>query len=236
MQSRTAQKITAKIENVRFQTKAPRLGVIARPQSDRGNLKVKGMASRGEAREHEARAYGSTKQKGIPITKNMDSLRRSASSLPSKVLIRPAQPYFVPGCRLVPLKIAASGARALLAMTRLIGFAGNRSNFRNETIENGTIFGTKRLKNGAEPHRAKNNRKNNRKNRKRPFSNKNVPIFVSLRGAQRRGNLKVKGMASRGEAREHEAKGNPYHKKHGFTASFCCLVLYSKVPFHSAQP
>ena len=67
------------------------------------------------------------------------------------------------------------------------------------------------------------------------FYPKNVPIFVSLRGAQRRGNLKVKGMASRGEAREHEAKGNPYHKNMGFAASFRFLFLYFKVLFRSAQ-
>ena len=45
-------------------------------------------------------------------------------------------------------------------------------------------------------------------------------IFVSLRGAQRRGNLKAKGMASRGEARERETKRNPYHKKQ----EICCIV------------
>ena len=37
----------------------------------------------------------------------------------------------------------------------------------------------------------------------------------------RRGNLKAEGMASRGEAREHETKGKPYHKKHGNR----CVVL-----------
>ena len=42
-------------KTVRFQTKTPRFGVIARPQRGRGNLKAEGMASRGEAREHEAR-------------------------------------------------------------------------------------------------------------------------------------------------------------------------------------
>ena len=34
-------------------------------------------------------------------------------------------------------------------------------------------------------------------------------IFVSLRGAQRRGNLKVIDVASRGEAREHETTKSP---------------------------
>ena len=43
-------------------------------------------------------------------------------------------------------------------MTNLVGFAEKRSNFRNETFENETISGTKRLKNGAEQHRAKNDR------------------------------------------------------------------------------
>ena len=39
-------------------------------------------------------------------------------SLPSKVLFRSAQPYFVPGWQIAPFKIAASGAGALLAMTQ----------------------------------------------------------------------------------------------------------------------
>ena len=43
---------------------------------------------------------------------------------------------------------------------------------------------------------------------------------VIARPQRGRGNLKAEGMASRNEAREHEAKRNPYHKKHGFTASF----------------
>ena len=36
------------------------------------------------------------------------------------------------------------------------------------------------------------------------FSKEKRFNFMSLRGAQRRGNLKAKGMASRNEAREHE--------------------------------
>ena len=55
-------------------------------------------------------------------------------------------------------------------------------------------------------------------------------IFVSLRGAQRRGNLKVKGMASRVEAQEHEAKRNPYHKKHGIR----CIVLLPRSLFQDS--
>ena len=60
---------------------------------------------------------------------------------------------------------------ALLAMTRLIGFAGKQNNFRNETFERRCGATTQ-----------KNPKKITAKNEKRPFSNKNVPIFVSLRG------------------------------------------------------
>ena len=49
---------------------------------------------------------------------------------------RAALPRLVPGCRLVPSKIAASGAKnALLAMTNLIWIAGKRNGFQNETLE-----------------------------------------------------------------------------------------------------
>ena len=51
------------------------------------------------------------------------------------------------------------------------------------------------------------------KNEKRLFSKQNRSNFVSLRGAQRRGNLKAKGVTSRGEAREHETRRNPYYRK-----------------------
>ena len=62
-------------------------------------------------------------------------------------------------------------------------------------------------------------------------------IFCVIARPQRgRGNLKVEGMASRGEAREHEARGKPYHKKMGFAASFRFLALPSKALFHSVQP
>ena len=44
-------------------------------------------------------------------------------------------------------------------MTNLVGFAGKRNNFRNETIENETISETKRLKNGAEQYPKNNHKK-----------------------------------------------------------------------------
>ena len=56
-----------------YPPKTSQFCVIARPQRGRGNLEAEGMASRSEAREHEA--------KKIPITKDMDSLLHSASSL-----------------------------------------------------------------------------------------------------------------------------------------------------------
>ncbi len=50
----------------------------------------------------------------------------------------------------------------------------------------------------------------------------NRPDFRVIARPQRgRGNLKAEGMASHGEAREYEAKGNSYHKKHGNR----CVVL-----------
>ena len=56
------------------------------------------------------------------------------------VLFRSALPYFVTGWQIVPLKIAAAGARALLAMTNLVGFSGKRGSFRNEKgFNNGRI-------------------------------------------------------------------------------------------------
>ena len=67
------------------------------------------------------------------------------------------------------------------------------------------------------------------------FLRKTCHFRVIARPQCGRGNLKVKGMASRNEAREWETRQKPYHKKHGFTASFCFLFLYFKVLFRSAQ-
>ena len=50
---------------------------------------------------------------------------------------------------------------------------------------------------------------------------------MSLRGAQQRGNLKAEGMASRGEARKHVAKRNPYRKKQ----EICCIVPLPRSSF-----
>ena len=68
------------------------------------------------------------------------------------------------------------------------------------------------------------------------FTPKHPNFRVIARPQRGRGNLKAEGMESRGEAREHEAKGKPYHKNMGFAASFRFLSLYFKVLFRSAQP
>ena len=47
------------------------------------------------------------------------------------------------------------------------------------------------------------------------FTQKHPDFRVIARPQSGRGNLKAEGMASHGEAWEHEAKGKPYHKKHG---------------------
>ena len=52
-------------------------------------------------------------------------------------------------------------------MTNLVGFAGKRNSFRNETIENGAISGTKRMKDEMQGDIAQ---KITAKNEKRPFS------------------------------------------------------------------
>ena len=63
------------------------------------------------------------------------------------------------------------------------------------------------------------------------------PDFRVIARPQRgRGNLKVEGMASRTEAREHVAKRNPYRKKHRFAALFRVSSLHSKVLLRPVQP
>ena len=124
-------------------------------------------------------------------------------------------PCLVPGCRLVPSKIAASGIEnALLAMTESVGFSEKRDSFQIEMFE-------KRC--GATP------RKKTAHNKNRPFSKQNRPNFVSLRGAQRRGNLKAEGMAFLGEARcpcETDFKhfGNKNGRFYCKTYHFCVIA------------
>ena len=198
-----------------FQTKTPQFCVIARPQRGRGNLKAEGKASRGEARECE------TKKEAL--SQKMDSLRRFAVSL------------FIYGSVSFRATIVRSGmanrsvkdcrvgrkSRALLAMTRLIGFAGKRSNFRNKTFER-RCGATPRKK---RPHKTKNV----------CFPNKNAPILCHCEERSDAAILKFEAwhpVAKHGSAKQ---EGSPI-TKNGFAASFRFLSLSFKVLFRSAQP
>ena len=153
-----------KMKTVRFPNKNAPILCHCEERSDAAILKFEAW--------HPGTKHGSTKQEGSPITKNM---RFATSfrfpSLSFKVLFRSAQPLFVPGWQIVSSKIAASGARALLTMTRLIGFAGKRSNFRNETFEK-RCGATPRKK---RPHKTKNF----------CFPNKNAPFWCHCEAALR---------------------------------------------------
>ena len=147
-------------KNGRFYCKTYHFCVIARPQSGRGNLKAEGMASRGEAPERkttESPNFGSSRSdttaallrkrhftraharisraQHLSLAQRANFTAKLYSLARSTTFTAQPRPYLVPGFRLVPSKIAASGARALLAMTNLIGFAGKRNGFQNETLE-----------------------------------------------------------------------------------------------------
>ena len=123
-------------KNRRFYCKTYHFCVIARPQSGRGNLKAEGMASRGEAQERkttESPNFGSSRSDTtaallrkrhftranacISRAQHLSHDQRSYfTAQPYSLARRPnfaAQlwPCSVPGCRLVPSKIAALGAK-----------------------------------------------------------------------------------------------------------------------------
>ena len=86
---------------------------------------------------HPVAKQGSARREEIPIT---EAARRTISPIPLspprfQIPVRSVSSCFVPGWQIVPFKIAASGVRALLAMTKLVGFVGKRNGFRNETFE-----------------------------------------------------------------------------------------------------
>ena len=136
-----------KTENVRFPNKSVSISCHCEEHSDVAILKPKAW--------HPAAKHGSTKRQNTQILIRRGATphrcfsgsaisrgRKSAFHMLQHLsLARRAnftaqpRPCLVPGFRLVPSKIAASGARALLAMTRLIGFAGKRNGFQNETFE-----------------------------------------------------------------------------------------------------
>ena len=67
---------------------------------------------------HPVAKHGSTKQEDPYRKKHGFTASFCFLFLYFKVLFRSAQPSFVTGWQIVSLKIAASGARALLAMTQ----------------------------------------------------------------------------------------------------------------------
>ena len=86
---------------------------------------------------HPVAKHGSARRDEIPIT---EAAKRAVPPSPLspphfQIPVRSVSSCFVPGWQIVPSKIAASGARALLAMTKMAGFVGKQSNFRNETFE-----------------------------------------------------------------------------------------------------
>ena len=154
--------------------------VSLRGAQRRGNLKAEGMASRSEAREQktaESPNFESTRSDATTalLLKRHFTRAQARISHASVSFTRPkaefhcaALPCLVPGLRLVPSKIAASGIEnALLAMTESVGFSEKRDSFK-----------AKCLKNDAARHRAKMTAYN----KKCPFSKQNRPNFVSLRG------------------------------------------------------
>ena len=137
-------KYPQKMKNVRFPNKNVPILCHCEERSDAAILKFEVW--------HPAAKHGSTKQEGSPITKKGDSLRRFAASLFIYGSVSFRATIVRSGMANRSVKDCRVGRKkcALLAMTSLVGFAGKRNNFRNETIENGTISGTKRLKADAE--------------------------------------------------------------------------------------
>ena len=145
------------------------------------------MASRGEARDRKTTEFPNSDPSRRDTTSALRGKRHfaraqarishaSAYFTRSKIVFhRAASPRFVPGCRLAPIKIAASGARALLAMTNLAGFAEKRNIFWNETFEK---------------RRRAASRKNDFIKQKRVFSkHKAFHFYVIARPQGGRGNL-----------------------------------------------
>ena len=130
-------------------------------------------------------------------------------------------PRLVPGFRLVPLKIAASGARALLAMTDLVGLAEKRGSFQNEMFEN---------RYEATP------RENDRiQQNASVFQTKTFQFCVIARSAATWQSLSDRrGIPWRSTGARNKKKY--LSQKRGFAASFRFLSHPSKVLFRPAQP
>ena len=149
-----------KTQNVRFQTKPFRFRVIARfvqkrnIDSNRKRLHTtknacfsnKNVPFSCHCEEHSDVAIfkpkvwhpvarqGSTRREEIPIT---EAAKRAIPPSPLspphfQIPVRSVSSCLVPGWQIVPSKIAASGAHALLAMTKSAGFVEKRNGFQNE--------------------------------------------------------------------------------------------------------
>ena len=163
---------------------------------------------------HPAPKHGSTKQEEVPITKNMDSLLHSASSLfiYGSVSFRATIVRY--GMTNRSVKDCRVGRKncALLAMTNLVGFAGKRNNFRNETFEKrcGAIPRKKR------PHKTKYV----------CFPNKNAPFWCHCEERSDVAILKFEAwhpVAKHGSTKQEEV---PITKNMDSLASFCFPALY----------
>ena len=148
-------------KNGRFYRKTYHFCVIARPQSGRGNLKAEGMASRGEAREHETTKspnFGSSRSDTTSaLLRKRHFTRAQARISRAQYLSHDHRSYFTAKpyslarrttftaqpCRASFRDTVSFRQRlprraqkcALLAMTQLVGFSGKRNGFQNETFE-----------------------------------------------------------------------------------------------------
>ena len=129
VQSDTAQKITAKMKTVRFPNKNVPILCHCEERSDAAILKFEAW--------HPVAKHGSTKQEGSPITKTWIHcfILLPLSSFQGSVSFRATIVRFGMTNRFVKDCRVGRKSCALLAMTNLVGFAGKRSNFRNETFE-----------------------------------------------------------------------------------------------------
>ena len=106
---------------------------------------------------------------------------------------------------------------ALLAMTNLIGFAGKRSNFRNETFE----------RRDAGRHRAKNDRIKQKNVR---FPNKNAPISCHCEAAARPWQSLSQRNGIPWRSTEARSKKKPLSQKHEIR----CIVSLSLSSFQGS--
>ena len=172
---------------------------------------------------HPAPKHGSTKQEEIPITEKWIccfillplSLIYGSVSFCSTIVRFGMTNRFVKDCRV------GRKSCALLAMTSLIGFAGKRNNFRNETFEK-RCRATPRKK---RPQKMKNVR----------FQNENVPILCHCEERSDAAILKFEAWHPVAKHGSTKQKGSPITK----TWIHCFILLPRSlfmVLFRSAQP